>query len=222
MKRRIAFIHASPAAIAPLAGFYAGAAPELEITNLLDDGILRSFRSRDERAVRERLGALMRIARDAHGAELALLTCSAASPEVMDGLRRAFDFPVLKIDEEMARRSASAGRRVGVVVTFAPTLEATEKLLREAAAEAGREVELVTEFVPEAHQLLLGGDERGHDELLRAAVNRLGEQNVDAVVLAQVSMARVAAELGPHSKTPLLTSLDTSLDAIRRALQETR
>jgi aspartate/glutamate racemase len=68
----------------------------------------------------------------------------------------------------------------------------------------------------------LGGDERGHDELLRAAVNRLGEQNVDAVVLAQVSMARVAAELGPHSKTPLLTSLDTSLDAIRRALQETR
>jgi len=46
--RRISLIHASPAAIAPLARYYAEAEPQWEMTNLLDDGIMRQFRTGDE------------------------------------------------------------------------------------------------------------------------------------------------------------------------------
>ena len=45
MRTPIALIHASPAAIAPLVDHYTQAAPELDLTNLLDDGILRLFRA---------------------------------------------------------------------------------------------------------------------------------------------------------------------------------
>jgi len=222
MRRQIAFIHTSPAAIAPLAQFYAEAAPELEITNLLDDGILRFFRLRDEQAAEERLIELLKIARRAYGAEAALVTCSSVSGEMRERLRRAFDFPVLKIDDPMARRAVMAGSRIGVAVTFPPTAETTSKLLREAAAESDRAVELITEVSPEAYQALLSGDHKKHDELLLALINRLDEQNVDVIVLAQVSMARVFPQLGEQLKAPVLTSLHTSLDAVRQALQETR
>jgi Asp/Glu/hydantoin racemase len=220
MKRQIAFIHTSPAAIAPLAQFYGEAAPELEVTNLLDDGVLRFFRLRDERAAEERLVELIKIARRAYGAEAALVTCSAVSGEMRERLRGAFDFPVLKIDDPMARRAVMAGGRIGVAVTFPPTVETTSKLLREAATEASRNVEIITEVAPEAYQALLAGDHRKHDELLRALINRLSEQNVDAIVLAQVSMARVFPQLSARLKARTLTSLHTSLEAVRQALQE--
>jgi Asp/Glu/hydantoin racemase len=220
MKRQIAFIHTSPAAIAPLAQFYGEAAPELEVTNLLDDGVLRFFRLCDERAAEERLVELLKIARRAYRAEAALVTCSAVSGEMRERLRRAFDFPVLKIDDPMARRAVMAGGRIGVAVTFPPTIEATSKLLREAATEAGRSVEIITEVAPEAYQALLAGDHQRHDELLLALINRLDGQNVDAIVLAQVSMARVFPQLSARLKARTLTSLHTSLEAVRQALQE--
>jgi len=220
MKRQIAFIHTSPAAIAPLVQFYGEAAPELEITNLLDDGILRHFRSRDERAAEERLMELLNIARRAYGAEAALVTCSSVSGELRERLRRAFDFPVLKIDDPMAERAVMAGRRIGVAATFPPTVETTGQLLQEAAAATGREVEIITEVAPEAYQALLAGDHHTHDELLLALLQRLDEQKVDTIVLAQVSMARVFAQVEGKLRAPVLTSLHTSLDAVRQALQE--
>ena len=42
MSHKLAFIHTSPAAIAPLMQFYGAAG--MEITNLLDDGLLRLLR----------------------------------------------------------------------------------------------------------------------------------------------------------------------------------
>ena len=46
-KRKVAFVHTSPAAVGPLMQFYAESAPELESTNLLDDGLLRPLAAGD-------------------------------------------------------------------------------------------------------------------------------------------------------------------------------
>ena len=40
-KRRVAFLHTAAPAIPPLAQFYAAQAPDLDITNLMEDGIIR-------------------------------------------------------------------------------------------------------------------------------------------------------------------------------------
>jgi hypothetical protein len=217
-KRSVAFIHTSPAAIGPLMQFYAEAAPELEVTNLLDDGLLRLLAAGRAGDVRRRLSEMLRAAAETYRPELAMVTCSSVSREMTDALARDFSFPVLKIDYPMARRAVRAGRRIGVAATFPPTLVPTSGLLREAAKESGAEIEIVEEVAPEAYAALLANDTATHDELLSAAVGRLQDKGVAAVVLAQVSMARALPLIEPGARVPVLTSLHTSLEAIREAL----
>ena len=219
MKKKIAFVHTSPAAIAPLMQFYGGAAPDLEITNLLDDGLLRLLAAKQRAQAEQRLGEMIAAARGAYGAELAMVTCSSVSREMVERLGRTIDIPLLKIDYPMARRAVATGSRIGVAVTFPPTLETTSALLNEAAAEANRAVEIVPEIVQAAYDALLAGDAATHDELLLAGVRRLDERNVDVIVLAQVSMARLLPQLEGRLRVPVLSSLNTSLMAIREALE---
>jgi glutamate racemase len=217
-KRSVSFIHTSPAAVGPLMQFYSEAAPELEVTNLLDDGLLRLLAAGRGDDVRRRLQEMLRAAAETYEPELAMVTCSSVSKETADSLARDFPFPVLKIDYPMARRAVRAGRRIGVAATFPPTLVPTSKLLLGAAAEAGVEIELVEEVVPEAYTALLSNDAATHDELLAAAVEKLQDRDVSAIVLAQVSMARALPRLSARARVPVLSSLHTSLEAIREAL----
>jgi glutamate racemase len=220
-KRRVAFIHTSPAAIGPLMQFYTGAAPEFEITNLLDDGLLRLLAAGRAEVARRRLAEMLGAAVETYEPELAMITCSSVSREMADSLARDFAIPVLKIDYPMARRAVRAGGRVGVAATFPPTLVPTARLLREAAKEAGVEIELVEEVAPEAYTALLANDAATHDRLLAGAVERLQERGVAVVVLAQVSMARALPLLEEGARVPVLTSLHTSLEAVREALSNT-
>ena len=220
-KRRVAFIHTSPAAVGPLMQFYGGAAPELEITNLLDDGLLRLLAAQNHAAARRRLAEMIRAARETYDAELAMITCSSVPKEMAESLAGDFPLPVLKIDYPMAREAVRAGRRVGVAATFPPTLVPTCKLLTEAAAEAGGEIEIVQQVAPEAYTALLANDTATHDRLLLEAVGQLEKQGVSAIVLAQVSMARILPQLEGRARVPVLSSLHTSLAAVREALNET-
>src|SRR5215210_7750408 len=101
--RKVAFIHTSPPAIGPLMQFYTEAAPELEITNLLDDGLLRLLSAQDFATAQARLADMIKTARDTYRAELAMVTCSSVSKEMVEQLDRDFELPILKIDYPMAR-----------------------------------------------------------------------------------------------------------------------
>ena len=59
MQRQVAFIHTAHAAIPPLMAYYSAAAPEYDITNLLDEGILRFFASGNYRAAEWRFRDLI-------------------------------------------------------------------------------------------------------------------------------------------------------------------
>ena len=217
-KRRVAFIHTSPAAIAPLMQFYGGAAPELEITNLLDDGLLRLLAAQNHAVARHRLAEMIRAAVETYDAELAMITCSSVPKEMAEGLAGGSRMPVLKIDYPMAREAVRAGRRIGVAATFPPTLAPTTRLLTQAAAEAGGEIEIIQKVAPEAYAALLANDTATHDRLLLEVVGQLEQEGVDAIVLAQVSMARILPQAEGRSKVPVLSSLHTSLSAVREAL----
>ena len=213
--KKVAFIHASPAALAPLAQYYREAAPDLEITNLLDDGLLGRFAAGEWANVERRLAEMLATARDAYGVQAALLTCSAVPRDTLERLRRGAGLPVLKIDESLARAAVRAGRRIGVVVTFPPTLEVNRALLEEAAAEAGVAIEILPRLVPEAYEALLAGDAAAHDQQVLAAVEELAVHDVEVIVLAQVSMARVLPQIEGRVAVPVLSSLQTSLAALR-------
>jgi Asp/Glu/hydantoin racemase len=218
-KRRVAFIHTSPAAIGPLMQFYTEAAPELEITNLLDDGLLRLLAAKEAATAERRLGEMIKAAVETYGAELAMITCSSVSKEMAEHLAQNFALPILKIDYPMARQAVRAGKRIGVAATFPPTLVPTTRLLNEAAAEAARGIEIIQEVSPDAYTALLANDLAKHDELLLGVIERLERQDVSAIVLAQVSMARILPQLNGRVEVPVLSSLHTSLEAVREKLR---
>ncbi len=221
-KRKVAFVHTSPAAVGPLMQFYAEAAPEFEITNLLDDGLLRLLAAKEFDTARERLTDMVRVAAETYGAEAAMVTCSSVSKEMVERIAARFELPVLKIDYPMARRAVGAGRKVGVAATFPPTLGPTRRLIAEAAREAGAEIEIIEEVAEGAYDALLAGDAERHDELLLAAVSRLEAKGVSVVVLAQVSMARVLPKIEGRVRAPVLSSLHTSLEEMRGAFRQRR
>ncbi len=222
MKIPVSFIHTSPAAIGPIMQYYSGAAPGLEITNLLEDGILRLLSAGERQTAMERVGAMVAAARDVYHARAALVTCSSISRSMVEELAPSSSIPLIKIDDPMAEEAVGTGRRLGVAVTFAPTTTPTETLLRDAAARMGAEIETIPHVVEGAYDALLNGNPERHDQLLLAGIGELEKQNVDAIVLAQVSMARILPQVEGRVKVPVLSSLTSSLGALERALGDTR
>ena len=210
----VAFIHASRAAIEPVANYFTAHAPDLDCVHLLDDGIMRFLAAQDTVRSERRFLSLVETARDTYGASLTVLTCSAVPRETMDSLRVAAGIPLFKIDEPMAQLAAACGTRIGVLATFAATLETTRGLLEE--AEPG--IAVVWELEEEALKALLAGGCERHDELFLAAARRLATREVEAVVLAQVSMARLQSQVEHIVKVPVFNSLETSLAAVRNAI----
>jgi Asp/Glu/hydantoin racemase len=218
MKRTLTFIHTSPAAIGPLMQFYSKSEPEWEITNLLDDGILRFFKQEELGLVEERLREMLAAARTTYAAEAALVTCSSVSSEMIAALAETFPMPVVKIDQPMAERAVECGARIGVAVTFPPTETPTRNLLLRAAAARGRSIEVDVEVASAAYDALLSNDLETHDRLLIDACDRLAARGANAIVLAQVSMARAEDRIGQRLSVPVFSSLSTSLEALRRVL----
>lgn len=218
MKRVLTFIHTSPAAIGPLMQFYSKAEPEWEITNLLDDGILRFFKAGQLDLVEERLREMLAAARTTYEAEAALITCSSVPSTMVQTLAEASPMPVLKIDDPMAQRAVETGSRIGVAVTFAPTQEPTRRLLAEAAARANRRIDLDIEVIEGAYDALLTNDFEKHDGLLIEACERLASHSAEVIVLAQVSMARAEDRIRQRVNVPVYSSLSTSLEALRKLL----
>jgi Asp/Glu/hydantoin racemase len=215
---RLAFIHASRAAVDPVTQYYSRHAPELELTNLLDDGVMRMLRSGDMHSAKARLASMIAVARDEYRAGFILLTCSAVPAAILEELRRGAGVPALKIDEPMCEAAVEAGSRIGVVASFPPTSATTRELLLQAAARAGRTVELVEERIPAALDALLQGDHQTHDAELLAAADRLARKRPGAIVLAQVSMAHLAGRIAESCGLPVFSSLASSLDAVRPRL----
>jgi Asp/Glu/hydantoin racemase len=218
MQASVAFIHTSLAAIAPLARYYAAAEPGWTITNLLDDGILRLFKRADQQAVEAALLSLIERAHLQHGAQAAMITCSAVSLELLGRLQASAPLPIVKIDVPMAQRAVRQARRIGVLVTFAPTLAPTMEMLAVTARAAARDVDLMPRLCEGAYGALLDGDTATHDRLLREGASEARAAGAEVIVLAQVSMSHLKDALAAELGVPVLSSLETSHEALREAL----
>ena len=148
------------------------------------------------------------------GADVIVCTCSSLGGHAE--LRTAdIGVPVLRADRPMAEAAVAAGRRIGVVATVDSTLGPTRELLDDAAARAGRAVELVEVRCPEAFALFEAGDFRAYAQTV-ARRARAAAPGLDVLVLAQPSAAPAAALLA-DLPIPVLASPRT---AVARAIAE--
>jgi hypothetical protein len=127
------------------------------------------------------------------------------------------DIPVVKIDAPMMEYALTHADRIGLVMTN-PTTEVPSTLLyRELAERLCSRATLIPRLCPEAFARLGRGDVQGHDrEVIETVEGLLSE--VDVVMLAQISIARVKERLDEAAKSRVLSSLDFIGPEITRRL----
>jgi Asp/Glu/hydantoin racemase len=139
------------------------------------------------------------------GCDVAMVTCSSIGRAV-EMAAELYDQPVLRVDRAMAEQAVASARRIGVVATLSTTLDPTADLVRRVAAEQGKDIELVAHLCQGAFEAVMAGDGATHDRIVGEALTG-ALADVDAIVLAQASMARVVATLPEGAvKAPVLSS----------------
>src|SRR5205085_1457335 len=120
------------------------------------------------------------------------------------------------VDQAIARAS-----RIGVLATVPAGLEQQCTLLQRAAQRAGKHIDIVPSLHPEAMAALNRGDPETHDRILLDALPGLASE-VELVLLAQASMARLAPKLPGDLPVPVLTSPTLAVDRLRQVLATER
>jgi Asp/Glu/hydantoin racemase len=178
----------------------------VNVFNIVDDSLIKDVIAKGElthitaRRVVDHVASA-----ETAGADFILVTCSSigAAVETAAGLTRV---PVLRVDQPMADLAVRTGKRIGVVATLPTTLQPTSDLVRRRAAVAGKDIELISRLCEGAFEALMSGNAARHDEMVANALRELSTQ-VDVILLAQASMARVVDTLEESEKRiPIIAS----------------
>ena len=216
---RIALIHALEESVLPAHVAFAAHWPHAKAFDLLDTSLATDLAARGslDQAMTERFLTLGRYAAASEGtagpAKAILFTCSAFGPAI-DAVKRALPIPVLRPNESAFAEALAQGGRIGLVVTFAPSLPALTQELHEMAGER-RDVDGI--IVDGALAALKAGDGATHDRLVAEAVSRL--KGIDTLVLGQFSLARARSAIEAATGLAVVTTPEAAIRGLQRALQ---
>jgi len=192
--------------------------PGVFVRHILDEPMLEGIRQRGglTSADSVRLWDHIKMAENIR-ARAVLVSCSMVSP-LIDNLRPLTTLPLVKIEEAMVAAAVLAGDRLSVLATNAAALTQIQSAFETQARQSGKEIACVYHLVEGAFSALLENRTGDHDRLVRQAVVEFGSR-VDAIVLAQASMARVLAEIPEHKRPiPIFSSPRLALEQVRKHL----
>ena len=212
-KPRIVLLHGTPVAVEPINRAFAVRWPEAELVNLLDDS-LSVDRAKDHDLTPRMFERFMELGGYAHriGAKAILVTCSAFGPAI-ERMTRELPVPVLKPNEAMFRAAMSAGKKIGMLATFAPSVLTMTEEFDQFVRETGSNATLKTIVVEGAMDALRKGDASVHNELVAGRARDLAD--CDAIMLAHFSTSRAAEKVGVAVSVPVLTAPDAAVDRLK-------
>ena len=147
------------------------------------------------------------------GSAIILDTCSSIS-EVVDMVSPLVPIPVIKIDDVMTDEAVKVADTIGVVATIETTLNPTMNQLKKKMVKAGKDINIVPLLCSDAYKALINeGNPEKHDLLLYEGIEKIIE-DVDAIVLAQASMARLLPKLRKLTNKPILTSPESAVEKV--------
>jgi Asp/Glu/hydantoin racemase len=217
--KKLGLIHTSATLMPVFAQLCKDKLPGVETFNIVDDSLVKGIREAGSITpqISKRVADYLKSAESA-GAEQILVTCSSVGPAVEAGAK-CVGVPVLRVDQPMADRAVATGTKIGVIATLQTTLEPTADLITRRAAAAGKKIGLISKLCEGAFEALMRGDTATHDTKVASALRELSKQ-VDVIVLAQASMARVVETLPPEDKrVPILASPGIAVDYLATTLR---
>jgi len=217
--KKLGIIHAALITTRAVQRYLDEVVPEVEVVHFVDDTIQNTnFACAPGTIPPGNYAKFVQAAlsQQEYGVDLILLACSTFNRAV-EHARPMIKTPLLQIDRPMMDLAVRQGGRIGLIATVPTTVPASERLLRLAASEAGRTVEVKTSLCSEAFAAIKAGKVDRHNELLLAEIDRLSGE-VDAIVLAQLSMSALEPHLG-STKVPVYNSGRTAFTHIREFLE---
>ena len=191
---------------------------DIKVFNIVDDSLIKNTIERGELTpdTSHRVVDYVGLA-ERGGADFVLATCSSIGAAVEMGAALS-KMPVLRVDQPMADLAIQMGTRIGVVATLSTTLEPSCDLVRRRALVAGKEIKLISRLCEGAFDALMGGKPELHDQMVASVLKELSNE-VDVILLAQASMARVVAQLPEEDKkVPILSSPELAIQYIANIL----
>lgn len=209
---RIALIHALAHSVAPINEALARDWPAATRMNLLDDSLSADLaRSGSlDAAMHQRFQRLAQYAIDC-GSDAILFTCSAFGSCIEAVAATHAPLPVLKPNEAMIAEAVALGGPIGLVASFAPTLQSMQP-------EFPAGTQLLRGLADGALEALNRGDVALHDELAAQAAQRLADQGCRVIALAQFSLARARSLVAQRVHLPVLTTVDSAVAKLRSLL----
>lgn len=205
------------ALVGPLTETFRELIPEVQVEHIAESSLIKEVIANNAvtPAVRRRLLDYYNAAADS-GADIIFNTCSSVG-DIADLGNSISRVPVFRIDHPMAERAVQEAQRIGVISTLPTTLDPTCRLLKNCAAEAGKEITLVEGLADGAFAAGQSGDSETHDRLIAEAAQRIAD-SVDLFVLAQGSMARMEQRLSELTGKPVLSSPVLGVLGLRKRL----
>jgi len=217
-RKKLALIHTTATLVPVFQQLCKSKLPDVDTFNIVDDSLVKAIGAKGgiTPEIAKRVSDYISSAESGE-ADYVLVTCSSIGPAV-DAAGPMAGVPVLRVDEPMADKAVQLGRRIGVVATLSTTLDPTADLVRRRADVAGKTIELTTRLCDGAFAALMAGDAASHDTAVATALRELSTQ-VDVIVLAQASMARVVETLSEADRrVPILASPGIAVDYLATVL----
>jgi aspartate/glutamate racemase len=218
-KKTVGIIHAALISTKGVQPYIQEIIPEVTVVHVVDDTIQNSnFACQPGVIPKENF---FKFANYAHNLELAgvdliMLACSTFNRAV-EVARPMINTPMLQIDRTMMDLAVMNGRKIGLLATVPTTVPASERLLKLAAEEAGKEIEITIVLCTKAFEEIKKGNVDLHNELLLKEIELLSE-TVDAIVMAQISMSALEPML-TNTKVPVYNSGRTGFNKVREILE---
>jgi len=219
MKRKqLGLIHTSATLVPIFQQLCSAKVPEVDVFNIADDSLIKDVIRRGELTATTARRVVEHVASaEAAGADYILVTCSSIGRAVETAAGLA-NVPVLRVDQPMADKAVQMSKRIGVLATLPTTLEPTADLINRRAAKAGKQIELTSRLCEGAFDQLMSGNGAKHDAMVAAALKELASQ-VEVIVLAQASMARVVESLPAEDRRlPILASPPLAVEYLATVL----
>lgn len=205
-QKTLGLVHTSATLVPVFAELCSKYLPGIKVFNIVDDSLIKNTIACGEltASTSKRVVNYAASAQEA-GADFILFTCSSIGPAV-ETAATLTGVPVLRVDQPMADKAVNTGKKIGVIATLSTTLEPTSDLVKRRAIAANKEIELKSVLCEGAFDALMSGDAATHDKKVGDALKQLVNE-VDVIVLAQASMARVVDTLSDaEKKVPILAS----------------
>ncbi|MFG3151480.1 aspartate/glutamate racemase family protein [Streptomyces sp. NPDC048219] len=199
--------------------YLAELAPNAKVLHFVDSDVLATVMRDGEisPASTQRMVHLAQAA-EAAGADVIFSACSSLGPAI-DVARRLVAVPIVKIDDAMTASAVETADAIGVLATVPTTLPPTCSLVKEKAQAAGRDIVVKEALSEGAFSVLMSGDRDRHDAMVLDGARTLATE-VDAIVLAQASMARLAPVIAEAVGKPVLSSPRSGAEDAVRVLQK--